>query len=70
MKGSRQLGADRPEKRLRWIQSSAAGMDWCLVPLVIELEIENTIASGAGRRAWNQVGGEWKMETVFNVSIT
>ena len=33
--------------RLRWIQSSAAGMDWCLVPPVIESEIEITTASGA-----------------------
>ena len=33
--------------RLRWIQSSAAGMDWCLVPPMIESEIEITTASGA-----------------------
>ncbi|MCL2305144.1 MAG: hypothetical protein FWC43_07355 [Planctomycetaceae bacterium] len=35
------------QNRLRWIQSSAAGMDWCLVPSVIESEIEITTASGA-----------------------
>ena len=33
--------------RLRWIQSSAAGMDWCLVPSVIESNIVITTASGA-----------------------
>jgi D-3-phosphoglycerate dehydrogenase len=32
--------------RLKWIQSSAAGMDWCLVPPVIESEIIITTASG------------------------
>jgi len=32
--------------RLRWIQSSAAGMDHCLVPSVIESEIIVTSASG------------------------
>lgn len=32
--------------RLKWIQSSAAGMDWCLVPPVIESNIEITTASG------------------------
>jgi len=32
--------------RLRWIQSSAAGMDHCLVPAVIESEIVVTSASG------------------------
>ncbi len=32
--------------RLRWIQSSAAGMDHCLVPSVIESEIDVTSASG------------------------
>ncbi|MDR1480735.1 MAG: D-2-hydroxyacid dehydrogenase [Planctomycetaceae bacterium] len=32
--------------RLRWIQSSAAGMDWCLVPSVINSEIAITTASG------------------------
>ncbi len=32
--------------RLRWIQSSAAGMDHCLVPSVIESDIEVTSASG------------------------
>jgi D-3-phosphoglycerate dehydrogenase len=32
--------------RLRWIQSSAAGMDHCLVPAVIESEILVTSASG------------------------
>ena len=31
--------------RLRWIQSSAAGMDHCLVPPVIESDIEVTSAS-------------------------
>ena len=36
--------------RLRWIQSSAAGMDHCLVPSVIESDIAVTSASGrAGR---------------------
>ena len=35
------------QKRLRWIQSSAAGMDWCLVPPVIASDIEITTASGA-----------------------
>jgi D-3-phosphoglycerate dehydrogenase len=33
-------------KRLRWIQSSAAGMDHCLVPPVIESDIIVTSASG------------------------
>ena len=33
--------------RLQWIQSSAAGMDHCLVPSVIESEILVTSASGA-----------------------
>jgi D-3-phosphoglycerate dehydrogenase len=32
--------------RLRWIQSSAAGMDHCLVPSVIDSEIVVTSASG------------------------
>jgi D-3-phosphoglycerate dehydrogenase len=32
--------------RLRWIQSSAAGMDHCLVPPVIESDIQVTSASG------------------------
>jgi D-3-phosphoglycerate dehydrogenase len=32
--------------RLRWIQSSAAGMDHCLVPSVIQSEIAVTSASG------------------------
>ena len=32
--------------RLRWIQSSAAGMDHCLVPAVIESDIVVTSASG------------------------
>ncbi len=34
------------EGRLRWIQSSAAGMDHCLVPSVIESDIVVTSASG------------------------
>ena len=34
------------QKRLRWIQSSAAGMDWCLVPSVIESDIQITTAAG------------------------
>ncbi|MGQ9574743.1 MAG: D-2-hydroxyacid dehydrogenase [Thermoguttaceae bacterium] len=34
------------EGRLRWIQSSAAGMDHCLVPPVIESDIILTSASG------------------------
>lgn len=33
--------------RLRWIQSSAAGMDHCLVPSVVESDIVVTSASGA-----------------------
>jgi phosphoglycerate dehydrogenase-like enzyme len=33
-------------ERLQWIQSSAAGMDWCLVPPVIESDITITTASG------------------------
>jgi phosphoglycerate dehydrogenase-like enzyme len=33
--------------RLRWIQSSAAGMDHCLVPSVIQSDIVVTSASGA-----------------------
>jgi len=33
-------------KRLQWIQSSAAGMDWCLTPSVIESNIAITTASG------------------------
>jgi phosphoglycerate dehydrogenase-like enzyme len=32
--------------RLRWIQSSAAGMDHCLVPSVIDAKIDVTSASG------------------------
>lgn len=32
--------------RLRWVQSSAAGMDWLLVPSVIASEIAVTTASG------------------------
>ena len=32
--------------RLQWIQSSAAGMDWCLVPSVIESDIVISTASG------------------------
>ncbi|MDR0391408.1 MAG: hypothetical protein LBH59_05850, partial [Planctomycetaceae bacterium] len=32
--------------RLKWIQSSAAGMDWCLVPSVINSNITITTASG------------------------
>ncbi|MDO5552421.1 MAG: D-2-hydroxyacid dehydrogenase [Planctomycetia bacterium] len=32
--------------RLKWIQSSAAGMDWCLVPSVIASEITVTTAAG------------------------
>ena len=32
--------------RLRWIQSSAAGMDWCLVPSVVDSEILVTTAAG------------------------
>ncbi|MDR3232324.1 MAG: protein kinase [Planctomycetaceae bacterium] len=34
------------QKRLQWIQSSAAGMDWCLVPSVIDSDITITTASG------------------------
>lgn len=34
------------QKRLRWIQSSAAGMDWCLVPSVIDSDIVISTASG------------------------
>ncbi len=34
------------QKRLQWIQSSAAGMDWCLVPSVIESDITITTAAG------------------------
>ncbi len=33
-------------KRLRWIQSSAAGMDWCLKPATIESDITITTAAG------------------------
>ncbi|MBT6055388.1 MAG: D-2-hydroxyacid dehydrogenase, partial [Planctomycetaceae bacterium] len=33
-------------QRLRWIQSSAAGLDHCLVPSVIESEIVVSSASG------------------------
>jgi len=32
-------------QRLQWIQSSAAGMDWCLVPAVIDSDISITTAS-------------------------
>lgn len=32
--------------RLRWIQSSAAGMDWCLVPATIRSNITITTAAG------------------------
>ena len=34
------------QHRLQWIQSSAAGMDWCLTPAVIESDIAITTASG------------------------
>lgn len=34
------------QKRLQWIQSSAAGMDWCLVPSVIQSDITITTAAG------------------------
>ena len=34
------------QRRLRWIQSSAAGLDHCLVPTVIESDIIVTSASG------------------------
>lgn len=34
------------QKRLQWIQSSAAGMDWCLVPATIESDITITTAAG------------------------
>lgn len=34
------------EGRLKWIQSSAAGMDHCLVPAVVESDITVTSASG------------------------
>ncbi|GHT23870.1 hypothetical protein FACS189419_08370 [Planctomycetales bacterium] len=34
------------QRRLQWIQSSAAGMDWCLVPPVINSNITITTASG------------------------
>ena len=33
-------------QRLRWIQSSAAGLDHCLVPSVVESEIVVSSASG------------------------
>ena len=33
-------------KRLQWIQSSAAGMDWCLTPAVLNSDIAITTASG------------------------
>ena len=33
-------------RRLQWIQSSAAGMDWCLTPAVIDSDITVTTASG------------------------
>ena len=33
-------------RRLQWIQSSAAGMDWCLVPAVVHSDITITTASG------------------------
>ena len=33
-------------KRLQWIQSSAAGMDWCLAPATIESNIVITTAAG------------------------
>ncbi|GHT25488.1 phosphoglycerate dehydrogenase [Planctomycetales bacterium] len=34
------------KNRLKWIQSSAAGMDWCLVPEVIDSDIKITTCSG------------------------
>ncbi len=34
------------QKKLRWLQSSAAGMDWALVPSVIESDIQVTTAAG------------------------
>ncbi|MDR0337959.1 MAG: protein kinase [Planctomycetaceae bacterium] len=34
------------QNRIRWIQSSAAGMDWLLVPSVIKSDIAITTASG------------------------
>ena len=33
-------------RRLQWIQSSAAGMDWCLTPSVVNSDIDLTTASG------------------------
>ena len=33
-------------RRLQWIQSSAAGMDWCLTPAIIDSDITITTASG------------------------
>ena len=33
-------------RRLQWIQSSAAGMDWCLTPAVVSSDIAITTASG------------------------
>jgi len=33
-------------RRLQWIQSSAAGMDWCLTPAVVNSDIALTTASG------------------------
>ena len=45
--GAGRLGRRGPRRAgLRWIQSSAAGMDHCLVPSVIESEIVVTSASG------------------------
>ncbi len=40
------------QKRLKWIQSSAAGLDHCLVPAVIESEI---LVSGCSALFANQV---------------
>ena len=34
------------QERLKWIQSSAAGMDWCLVPATIQSDITITTAAG------------------------
>ncbi len=48
--GHAKVSVDWPEvvrrRRLRWIQSSAAGLDHCLVPSVVESDITITSASG------------------------
>jgi D-3-phosphoglycerate dehydrogenase len=51
--------------RLRWIQSSAAGLDHCLVPSVVDSNIIVTSASGvlADQVGGQVAGGPWSRHT-------